>query len=176
MKRSPRTRKTCALSESISRQLNMYALAASAAGVGALALTQQAEGKVVYTRIHKTILTDGRYLLDLNHDGVSDFILSNILSLPYGAVEVCPNNPGNCSSYQSRTQPNEIWGNLKHPSWASALPAGVKIGPNLSGFMPRHFMMAAFPASLPVVPIVQIAGHGKGMWLEVLGIEILHSR
>jgi len=39
------------LSQSVQRQLNMYALAAGAAGVGALALTQSAEAKIVYTGI-----------------------------------------------------------------------------------------------------------------------------
>jgi len=41
------------LSESLHRQLNSYALAASAAGVGMLALAQPAEGKIVYTPAHK---------------------------------------------------------------------------------------------------------------------------
>jgi hypothetical protein len=40
------------LSDSIHQQLNMYALAASAAGVSVLTLAQQAEAKIIYTRIH----------------------------------------------------------------------------------------------------------------------------
>jgi hypothetical protein len=45
MKRS--SRKASKLSESLRRHLNAYALAASAAGVGMLALTQHAEAKIV---------------------------------------------------------------------------------------------------------------------------------
>jgi hypothetical protein len=41
------------LSESVQRQLNMYALAASAAGVSLLALASPAEGRIIYTHIHK---------------------------------------------------------------------------------------------------------------------------
>ena len=52
MKRSARSRKTANLSKSVTHQLNMYALSASAAGVGALALAQPAEAKVIYTPAH----------------------------------------------------------------------------------------------------------------------------
>jgi hypothetical protein len=53
----------------------MYALAASAAGVGMLALAQPAEAKIVHTSIHKTIRMHQHYTLDLNHDGISDFTI-----------------------------------------------------------------------------------------------------
>jgi hypothetical protein len=49
MNRFPRSRKTAELSESVHQQLNMYTLAASAAGVGALCFTPATEAKVVYT-------------------------------------------------------------------------------------------------------------------------------
>lgn len=61
------------LSDSIHRQLNMYALAASAAGVSMLALAQAAEAQVVYTPVTQLILRGGRTALDLNHDGITDF-------------------------------------------------------------------------------------------------------
>jgi hypothetical protein len=49
MKRSPRPRKTATLPESIQRQLNMYTLAATATGVGILALAVPTEAVIVYT-------------------------------------------------------------------------------------------------------------------------------
>jgi len=58
MKRSPRSRKALSLSDSLHKQLNMYALAASAAGVGALALAVPAEAKIVYTPVHVTLQDD----------------------------------------------------------------------------------------------------------------------
>ena len=45
----PRSRKTTSLSQPIHNQLNMYAFAASAAGVGMLAMALPADGEVVYT-------------------------------------------------------------------------------------------------------------------------------
>jgi hypothetical protein len=60
------------LSESLHRRLNAYALAASAAGVGMLALTQPAEARVVYTKIHQRIPTNTFYPLDIDHDGTTN--------------------------------------------------------------------------------------------------------
>jgi hypothetical protein len=62
------------LSDSLRQQLNMYALAATAAGVGLLALAQLAEAKIIYTKTHHVIDDHNRYYyLDLNHDGKADF-------------------------------------------------------------------------------------------------------
>jgi hypothetical protein len=61
------------ISDSLQKQLNSYALAASAAGVGMLGLAQPAEGKIVYTPAHQVILRGGHFALDLNHDGITDF-------------------------------------------------------------------------------------------------------
>ncbi len=71
----PRPRTPSTLSESLHQRLNSYALAASAAGVGVLALAQPAEGKIIYTKAHVVIRSASRdqYILDVNHDGVADF-------------------------------------------------------------------------------------------------------
>jgi hypothetical protein len=61
----------------LEQRLNLYALAASAAGVGALALVQPAEARVVYTRAHHVFQQNTVYHLDLNHDRTTDFFLSN---------------------------------------------------------------------------------------------------
>jgi hypothetical protein len=69
MKRSLRLRKTAPLSESIQQHLNMYALAASAAGVGVLVLPPSSEAKIIYTKTHHRIDANTAYPLDLNNDG-----------------------------------------------------------------------------------------------------------
>jgi hypothetical protein len=72
--RSRPSRTPSNLSDSILQQLNMYALVASAAGVGLLALAQPAESKIVYTPANVQI--NGKALpVDLNHDGIVDFFL-----------------------------------------------------------------------------------------------------
>jgi len=70
--RPPRT--PSKLSDSLHHQLNMYALAASAAGVGAVASAQSAEAKVIYTPTHVVIGHGGvnQYYLHLTHSKVAD--------------------------------------------------------------------------------------------------------
>jgi hypothetical protein len=56
MNRSSTPRKTACLSKSVHQQLNMYAIAAGAAGV--LALAGPAEAKIIYTQTHVVIGTN----------------------------------------------------------------------------------------------------------------------
>ncbi len=67
------------LAEPWRRRLDSYTLAATAAGVGTLALALPAEGKIVYTPAHLVMSTSNPqhfYPLDVNHDGVKDFSFS----------------------------------------------------------------------------------------------------
>jgi hypothetical protein len=71
-------RREAPLSRSAYQQLNVYALAAGAAGVGVLALAQPANAEIIYTPIHRSILgPKGFFGLDLNHDGTIDFGITN---------------------------------------------------------------------------------------------------
>jgi hypothetical protein len=74
MKRSSQPRAAAELSKSLNHQLNTYAVAAGAAGVGLLALATPTEAKIVYTPAHINV---GQLVpLDLNHDGSVDFYLN----------------------------------------------------------------------------------------------------
>jgi len=128
MKASPLPRKTARISDSLHQQLNMYALAAGAAGVGVLCFAKPAEAKIVYTPAHVAIKANGGlFPFDLNHDGIPDFGFSNKQSVS--------------SAFSFRTlkvrqsqSANEIW--MTHSmacggteSVAAALPKGKRIGP-----------------------------------------------
>jgi hypothetical protein len=69
---------TSNLSEPVHQQLNMYALAAGAAGVSLLALAQPCEARIIYRHTNVVIGRGGvpSYDLDLNHDGITDFTIS----------------------------------------------------------------------------------------------------
>jgi len=69
------SRKPSNLSESLHRQLNSYALAASAAGVSLLAAAQTTEAKVVYTAAHHIIRPNSQYKIDLGNNGVADVVI-----------------------------------------------------------------------------------------------------
>jgi hypothetical protein len=111
------------LSESIQQQLNMYALAATAAGVGVLSWSQPAEAKIVYTPAHKSIV--GVIPLDLNHDHIGDFVLRNTSTFKsMGSVEYL-----DVTSYRHAHSRNLIAGTVRSYDNAAALLAGVTIGP-----------------------------------------------
>jgi hypothetical protein len=105
----------------------MYALAASAAGVGLLALTPPAAAKIVFAKAHQVIGCNGIYELDLNHDRLVDFLIQQI---------------GYCNSYGTINQmllAKGALGNTVEGSkrYASALKAGQGIGSN------QHFTSGA---------------------------------
>ena len=68
-------RESKSVTSSLERRLNSYVLAASAAGVGMLALTRPSEAKIVYTPAHHVVKIGTSYNLDLNRDGNADFII-----------------------------------------------------------------------------------------------------
>jgi hypothetical protein len=119
MKRSSGPRKTASnLSESVHKQLNWYELAASAAGVGVLALTQAAGAKVVYTPVHHIVGRNERYRVSLNHGEIGDLTFVN----RYGC------NQDYCQDALSAipSAGNAVEGKF---TVAYALEPGVKIGP-----------------------------------------------
>jgi hypothetical protein len=122
MKRSSRPARTPSnLSESTNLRLDMYALAACAAGVGVLALAPSAEAKIVYTQTWVEIPPRQTLSLDLNHDGASDFKLSNMFyqsggNTSQGTLKILPTNS------------DMVW-TTSGNGGAAALRAGVRIGP-----------------------------------------------
>lgn len=122
MKRSSGPRRTADLSESIHRQLNMYALAASAAGVSLLALARTADAKIIYTPAHQVIGAHHSYNIDLNHDGTTDFTIANSVS---ACTDFC--------FFELRQQPavgNSALGYILGSGFLldSALKSGARIG------------------------------------------------
>lgn len=63
------------ISETFNRRLNHYALAASAAGAGLLTMAQPAKADIVFTPANVNVTAPGgTYDLDLNNDGIPDFV------------------------------------------------------------------------------------------------------
>lgn len=122
MKNARQVCKTSNLSESLCRQLNLYALSASAAGVSVLAIAQPSEAKVVYTPANETIGLHHKIFLDLNHDGREDFVLKEEFFTTTSVDE----NHSIVLSVKPAV-PNRIWGMGR---FASALAEGVEVGPN----------------------------------------------
>jgi len=118
LEKSP-ARSAARLPEHLNAYLNQYALAASAAGVGLVALTMPAEAKIVYTPTHKYIEGKGSTLsIDLNNNGTVDFQLG-ISGSSKGELLAAWGYTSGARVYTSRGE-----------SQAAAFPAGVRIGGN----------------------------------------------
>jgi hypothetical protein len=77
MKQSSRSgKKTDNLSSSVHPMMSAYTIAAGVAGVTLLAMVQPSEAEIVYTPANQNIGHNGSYNLDLNHDGITDFVLA----------------------------------------------------------------------------------------------------
>jgi hypothetical protein len=123
---------------SLEQGLKAYAFAASAAGVGVLALAQPAEAKIVYIKAHSVIGPNGDLWFNMVN-GQTDLIFDAAWSVTTGAygghVWVNPRSSGN---FLGHSDSKGFWN-------AVALPAGYSVGghdnanhfnvSNLSGFM-----------------------------------------
>jgi len=154
----PRPRPPARISESLYHRLNSYALAASAAGVGVLALAHPAEARIVYTHVHHVIGPGDKYHLDLAGRGVIDFTLFNV------AVQWCDGLSQYCFGLaQTATRRNSVMGYYSgdHGTWDSALESGRRIGPHLN-FHPEFGELASGFAS-------RLSGGGTrfyGQWIN----------
>jgi hypothetical protein len=181
MKSSGHGRTAIRLRAGLEKSLSAYAAAAAAVGVSLLALAHPAEGKIVYTPADISIPVNGSPVsLDLNHDGVTDFLLSNI-TWSQGSeggflegVRAGASNPGNA-----------VWGRgvFTERSWVShlrtcssgfagALPAGFNVRPNNSYLQKsRCWVMAWFGGAISRGPSTY------GQWLDsqrrYLGLKFL---
>jgi hypothetical protein len=136
-----RPRTPSKLSESLHQRLNSYALAASAAGVGMLALTQPLEAKIVYTKAHQQIAPNTQFNLDLNHDGITDFTIANRYFFTNsktrgGSLKVTFPTGNAVRGYVNSTG---FYG--RSYFLASAFRAGVQIKANNKKFLPKYATM-----------------------------------
>jgi hypothetical protein len=172
------SRKTSKISDSLNRQLNTYAQVASAAGVSVLALAGASEAKVVYTETYQVTQEGLPLYIDLNHDGIKDFLLrttfyqgSSGLEVGLAASGYPPGNTNNVVAGRRFSRSGYF------TSAAFALPAGARIGPKGS-FSVRFPIMAAElfnglgSQSSALGPW---AGKGKGVKDRYLGLKFVIS-
>jgi hypothetical protein len=124
-------RPTRSLNQRLEKKLIAYALAASAAGVSVLACLPRAEAEVVYTNTWVPLFPASLVSIDLNQDGIVDFVISNVFHEPSTSsfssnMMVLPEAPGNA-----------VWG---AKSYASALSSRVSVGSD-GQFQAGHSLM-----------------------------------
>ena len=124
---SVHSRAVVRLGPELEKALSSYASAALAASVGLMAIARSAEAKIVYTPAKIPIPVDGgAVFLDLNHDGIADFVLSNFFQY---ATESRASVASLLVS-ASGVMRNQVWGQGTHYGrgrLASALKAGHSV-------------------------------------------------
>jgi hypothetical protein len=138
-----KSRTTARLSVKLDKTLVAYANAASAAGVGILALSCPAAAEIVYTHVHQKLPFNKTFYLDLNHDGIADFGFNNTR---------WSDGDGSGSDFLTifpAKSANRIWGDKTASIFyrsASALAAGVRVEHNRE-FTPGNKLMAHWTTS-----------------------------
>jgi hypothetical protein len=179
MSSAPQLRKTFKISDSLNRQLNTYALVASAAGVSVLALAGASEAKVVYTETHQVTHTGFPLYIDVNHDGIKDFVLrTRYYWGSYFSAGL------DASGYRNNN--NAVAGRRFKSSGgyffsaASALPAGARIGPERKFPVHHPFMAVELFNRIHTSQYSDVgpwAGKGKGVRNRYLGLKfVVHGK
>jgi len=145
------------LPESMHKRLNAYALAASAAGIGVLALAQPAEARIVYTPSHKDVFNNGHWPFDINGDGRADF---------YFDWSQSATGVGFGIDFFAEEKWNRIVG--YYGGGCSPLRAGFRIGPRA----PNQAWCLMFGTNFSGGPDWgPWANHGKGFKNRYLGLK-----
>ncbi|HXJ93783.1 MAG TPA: PEP-CTERM sorting domain-containing protein [Terriglobia bacterium] len=76
-----KSRKTVELNKGFNKRWLGYAAAAGAAGVGMLATAPPARADIIFTPTESKVPVNGSLGLDVNHDGTTDFNLTNFATL-----------------------------------------------------------------------------------------------
>jgi hypothetical protein len=87
MPRLANRRRSATLSTFLQRNLYLYGLASTAAGVSLLALVPPSQAEIVYTAAHEQIGRNSAVPIDFNHDGINDFFIRNATVTQTGFVQ-----------------------------------------------------------------------------------------
>jgi hypothetical protein len=181
-------RRTVRVNSELEKTLSAYAGAAVAAGVSLLAMTKVAEARIVYTQADVKIGSNaGPVPLDLNHDGMTDFVLSN--SFHSMVTFSSPSFARLFVGIGSGSGRNKFWGRGVMTSrfrsrFASALRAGFTVRANKSYFQksPKAVMARLDMNYLPNLrrsTSYRYTSYTGGQWLytkqRYLGLEFMIS-
>lgn len=160
------SRKPTALNTNLNKALVSYVTAACAAGGAILAQAVPVEGEIVYTPTNTPIVKGSPVSLDLNHDGVIDFVLTmydngNALARrpscsvctfgSHGSLKVSPEQAGNAiwgvSSSVYRLTSNSVRRKQqkKKPNTVQEAAAPVAWGEVVGNGPERSFQSQALP-------------------------------
>lgn len=147
-----------------------YAAAASAAGVGLLAMVPAAEAKIVYTAANLSIPNGRSVEIDLAQEGVPDF---TFYFYAYGPAPRLPLGYHDEALSVVPAQGNAVWEipNAKVGECAAALPPGVKVGAG-AGFQSKRGLLLGSAGTAYSGPFIE-CDWGKKTRGAYLGVRFV---
>ena len=158
------SRKPTTLNTNLNKALISYVAAACAASGAILAEAMPAEGEIIYTPTNTPVLVGSPISLDLNHDVVMDFVLSNnggdaarhpscsVCTFgAHGSLKVSPQQAGNAiwgvssSVYQLGSNAQRRKRQQKKPNTVKEAAAPVAWGEVVGNGPERSFQSQALP-------------------------------
>jgi len=169
------SKKKLEISDALNRQLNAYTQVASAAGVSVLALAAASEAKVVYTETDQVTRAGVPLYIDLNHDGIRDFVLRTMFYRGSSGLSVGLAASGYRNADNVVAGRRVSSGSGYFLSAASALPAGARIGPKVNFSVPSPFMAAELfnGVASQYSALGPWAGRGSGVKNRYLGLKFV---
>jgi len=126
MKRSSPQTSVRVLSDSLLHKLSSYSLAATACGVGILALTIPCNAEIVYTSTQIAMRLFSKTDIDIDKDGVPDLRFTNYET--YGGLSWETSYPLNLSGFGKSKM---VGLGRTYPEFVARFDAGVPVGPEL---------------------------------------------
>jgi hypothetical protein len=175
MSSTPHARKVLKISDSLNRQLNAYAQMATAAGVSLLALAATSEARVVYTETNQVTQDGFPIYIDLNHDGIKDFLVRTSFYQGSSGLEIGLSAAGYRNANNRVAGARFSTGGGYFVSAAYALPAGARIGPkgNFSVGSPFMALEVFDGVGSTDSDFGAWAGGGKGVTDRYLGLKFV---
>jgi hypothetical protein len=181
-RKSGKPRKPARLTAELERLAAAYGVAAAAAGVSLAAMTASADAEIVYTPTNTPV--NGVVVLDLNHDGIGDFRLTNfarVLERGQASGRFWVGCEPRKQSYGPCNYPtNQVWGKgMLSGRFAYALPAGSEVRPSKAFFQHAQSSSNYYGA---VMGALGYASYGEssgtsGQWLyaknRYLGLQFV---
>jgi len=167
------SRETFKISDSLNRQLNMYTQVAAAAGVSVLALVGASEAEVVYTQTYQVTHPSFPLYIDLNHDGINDFLVRATYYAGSSGFEIGLDASGIGDNAVDARRFRSSAGYFF--SAAFALQAGARIGPKGNFSVPFPFMAVEHFSRIgsQYSDLGFWAGKSKGVTNRYLGLKFV---
>jgi hypothetical protein len=173
MKRTPRSRQAVNLSQQFYKKIDLYALAAGAAGVGVLALAHPAEAKIVYTPANLQMDVPNIYHIDLNNDGKADMQFHFSTTGTSAGFRAAAISLSRASYYWATSNQVAAVQHIENGRFlVFAFPAGQEIGPNRN-FNKGGFIGGDLDQSSHITWEGQWGNGGKGLNNRYAGVKFM---